>query len=483
MSANGQVLPRRFWVLAGAVSVRTKIFGIVLGSTLLLSLAFAWQFQTVQVSVLEEKTREQGISIARDVAARATDLILINDLFGLHQLLIETQRNYQDIRYIFITNPDGTVLAHTFGSGFPKDLLTTNQFSTIFFQHTQTLETSEGLVWDVAVPIFEGKAGIARVGISDAGLRQTVGTMTAQISLTILAVLAVSLLAATFLTWLLTRPVLGLVSATQAVARGDFTQRVPRWADDEIGDLADAFNQMTSELARMDGLRNEKEQLRRKLLENVITAQEEERSRIARELHDSTSQSLTSLMVGLRNMERNCDKPQVHRQVLDMRRVVRQTLEEVHDLAVQLRPVALDDLGLLAALTRMAEEWEQRHSVTVDIVFHIGAERLPGSIETALYRIVQEALANVSRHALARTVSILINHRNAEIVTIIEDDGCGFDVDQANKNGRLGLVGIRERAELLGGHVTIESSPEKGTSLYIYLPATLPVETDMLVHE
>ncbi|MFQ5615030.1 MAG: HAMP domain-containing protein, partial [Anaerolineales bacterium] len=314
-------------------------------------------------------------------------------------------------------------------------------------------------------------------------VRQTVATLTAQLSLTIVGVLAVSLMAATALTWLLTRPVISLVAATEAVAKGDFTQRVPRWADDEIGDLSVAFNRMTAELARTDELLRDKEQLRRQLLEGVITAQEDERRRIARELHDSTSQSLTSVMVGLRNLEIICDDPQLHTQVTDMRKVVSQTLDEVHNLAMQLRPAALDDLGLEAALERLVDEWKKRHAIKTDMVINIGKQRLPGVIETAVYRIVQEALTNVSRHAHAKGASVLINRRGSEIVAIVEDNGRGFDITQAKKNDRLGLLGIQERADLLGGRITVESSPEKGTSLFIYLPVPPPPDNESLPNE
>jgi signal transduction histidine kinase len=283
-------------------------------------------------------------------------------------------------------------------------------------------------------------------------------------------VLGVSLLAATFLTFVLTRPILELVEAARAVGQGDFSRRVRRWAKDEIGDLAEAFNQMAVELGRVDEVRRERELLRRQLLERVIAAQEEERRRIARELHDSTSQSLTSLMVGLRTLDSACDDPQVHCQTQELRQVAGHVLEDVHNLAVQLRPAVLDDLGLSAALERLVHEWQKRHRIQADVVVHLGSERLPDPIETALYRIVQEALTNVARHARARLISVLVERRQKEIVAVIEDDGQGFDLQRVHRDGHLGLLGIRERAELLGGSLTIESSPGQGASLFIRLP-------------
>jgi signal transduction histidine kinase len=151
---------------------------------------------------------------------------------------------------------------------------------------------------------------------------------------------------------------------------------------------------------------------------------------------------------------------------------------------VQLRPAVLDDLGLSAALERLTQEWRKRHQIQADVVVHLGSERLPDPIETALYRIVQEALTNVARHAQAKSVSVLVERRQKDLVAVIEDDGQGLDLEHAHRDGHLGLLGIRERAELLGGSLTIESSPGQGTSLFIRLPlanaATPETEEDLI---
>jgi signal transduction histidine kinase len=428
------------------------------------------QVRTTQRALLEEKSQDQGLSIARDVAARATDLILVHDFYSLYQLLEETKNNYHDIRYVFITDPQGEILAHTFGGGFPIDLVNVNNVGADEFQKTVVLETDEGLVWDVAVPIFGGKAGTARIGVSDASVRETMSSLTSQLLITLMGVLVISLVAATLLTWILTRPILDLVKATQAVAQGDFSSRVRRWADDEIGDLAVAFNHMTEELGRLDEVRQEREQLRRKLLEGVILAQEEERRRIARELHDSTSQSLTSLKVNLATLEGACECLISAPQYENMCEVLDQTLDEVHNLAVQLRPAALDDLGLDAALERYLTEWQQQNEIKVEFVIHTAGRRLPEVVETAVYRIIQESLTNVARHAEANYVSVLVERRNNDVITVIEDDGIGFAGAQSNSVSRLGLLGIRERTELLDGNMTIETAPQEGTSLFIRIP-------------
>jgi signal transduction histidine kinase len=464
-----QTFSKRMWDVAGGVSVRTKILGIILGLVILLGAGVTLQARYALTATMTTQMEEQSVSVSRDLAARSTDTILLNDLLGLHDLLKETIANNPNIRYAFIVDNRGQVIAHTFEGGFPLDLIPLNSAQSDDHHRTIMLQTDEGLIWDTAVPILDGKIGTARVGLSDASVRAALSTLTAQLLLTTLLVSIAGILVAVFLTWILTRPIISLAHATQTVATGDFSPRVPRWANDEIGDLADAFNAMTEGLARTDELRKEREILRRQLLEKVITTQEDERRRIARELHDSTSQNLTSLIVGLRIMETHCAQCTAQTKASDLRQVASHTLNEVHDLSMRLRPRVLDDLGLAAALERLVSEWQARYKIPVDVAIQL-AERLPGEVETAIYRIVQETLTNIVRHAQAHSASILVERHGDIVRAIVEDDGIGFDVNTNHGERHLGLLGMRERAELLNGTLVIESSPEHGTSVFIEIP-------------
>jgi len=466
-------LLQRFWMVAGAVSVRTKILGIVLGFIVLLGAGVIIQSRFALTATMTAQLEEQSVSVSRDLAARSADPILLNDLLGLHDLLEETITNNPNVRYAFIVDSKGQVIAQTFDGGFPPGLLAMNSVSADQHHHTALIQTNEGLVWDTAVPILDGKIGTARIGLSDVSMQSALSTLTAQLLLTILLVSAIGVLVAVFLTWILTRPMIALVAATQAVAQGDFSQRVKRWADDEIGDLEDAFNAMTEALAHTEELRREREGLRRQLMEKVISTQEDERRRIARELHDSTSQNLTSLIVGLRMMESNCAQCISISKASELREVASKTLDEVHDLSMRLRPRVLDDLGLAAALERLAHEWQARYKIPVDVAIEL-QERLPDEVETALYRIVQEALTNIARHAQATSASLLIERRGNTVRAIVEDDGVGFNVNANQGERHLGLLGMRERAELLGGTLTLESTSTQGTGVFIEIPLTQP---------
>ncbi len=466
----------RFWAIAGAVSIRTKILGIVLSLMLLLGLGVTFQVRSLLEQTLRERLEEQSLSIAHDLSARSTDLILINDVYGLHELLQDTLQNNTDVRYAFIVDREGRVIAHTFGQGFPADLREANGCQDDCTHHsTVAVMTTEGRIWDTAVPIFEGQAGTARVGLSEDSLWRTVTTITAQLLLTTVLVAAVGIAAASALTWVLTRPIKTLVDATRAVGRGDLSERVTRWADDEIGELAEAFNAMTGQLAQAEQARAERDRLRAQLLEQVMAAQEEERRRIARELHDETGQAITTLLVGLRALMEECSLPAVQNQAEELRAVAAGTLEGVRNLALELRPSVLDDMGLAAALERYVSEYRLRHRLDVDIAVRgLKEGRLPAPVETALYRIVQESLTNIARHARASTVSILLEQSPGSVRVIVEDNGCGFDPQAVqSETSHLGLYGMQERAGLLGGTLTIESTPGLGSSIFVEVPLAL----------
>lgn len=484
----------RAWRVAGGVSVQSKILGIVLVLVVVLGGGITLQVRRALNATLRGELHDRGVSVARDVAAHSVDLLLVHDLFGAHELLLDMVSNNRDVVYAFLLDERGQVMVHTFDDGFPTALLHANQVAASDRYHLQRLDTAGGVVWDFAVPVLAGRAGTARVGLSEATLHEAMVVLTGQMMLTTLAVSLVGVLAALFLTWLITRPILNLVDVTQAVAQGDLSASATVWAEDEFGQLAAAFNAMirdlarareelesfnaellrrNEELARLNAVVLEKEAARTRLLEKIIAAQEEERRRIARELHDDTSQSLTSLKLGLRLLERPQERAELLQRLATMREVVDQTLEALHDLALDLRPSVLDDLGLVAALERYGRECQHRYHLPVTVQTRgFEGRRLPPALETALYRIAQEALTNVARHADARGAEVVLDYHQAEVRMVVEDDGAGFDPGLLGDGRRLGLYGMRERAELLGGVVSIEAAPGRGTSILVRVPVT-----------
>jgi PAS domain S-box-containing protein len=237
-------------------------------------------------------------------------------------------------------------------------------------------------------------------------------------------------------------------------------------------ELREANVQLQAEIAE----RKQAEAARAEALQRLVTAQEDERRRISRELHDTLGQYLTALQVGLQTVKEQDGCPaDVTESITRMQALALRMDEEVERLSFELRPPALDDLGLEDALRRHVQEWSASSGIAADLhTKSLDHQRLPTSLETAVYRVVQEALTNVRKHARATSVSLIVERRREEVLAIIEDDGCGFDPD-AVKHARgsrykLGLVGMLERAALAGGRLDIESAPGAGTTIYLHVP-------------
>ncbi len=206
------------------------------------------------------------------------------------------------------------------------------------------------------------------------------------------------------------------------------------------------------------------ERVARDALQRMVNAQELERRRLARELHDETGQALTTVLLGLKAVEDAGSEEALRSAAAELRELVVGTLQDVRRLAVELRPKALDDFGLVPALERLAQSFTEQTGIEVDLEATLPDGRLHADIETALYRVVQESLTNVVKHAGARRISILVTARDGAVAAVIEDDGQGFDPASTREEG-IGLVGMRERMTLLGGRLEIESRPGSGTTI------------------
>lgn len=208
------------------------------------------------------------------------------------------------------------------------------------------------------------------------------------------------------------------------------------------------------------------------LSHRLVEVQETERRYVARELHDEAGQTLASLMVGLRLLENDAHNPEIiSDRIAELKRATEGVLENLHRLALDLHPAALDHAGLIAALRRYAESFGAQHGLTLqfETVGLDEEQRLPAVIETNIYRIVQEALANIARHAQANQADVILERRGDQIITIIEDNGVGFD-PETKPGGRLGLLSMRERAEMIGGKLEIESAAGSGTTIHVEIP-------------
>jgi signal transduction histidine kinase len=241
---------------------------------------------------------------------------------------------------------------------------------------------------------------------------------------------------------------------------------------ERTAELSEANRALQAEVAQ----RERAEAAHREVLRRLAAAEETERGRISRELHDRLGQDLTALKLGLQAVakQRPCP-PALRRSVTNLKELTDSLMRDMHRLAWELRPAVLDDFGLELALRRYADEWATLSGVPVD--FHsqgVTAQRLAPHLETTLYRITREALTNVFRHAKATRVSVLVERRADRVSLIVEDDGQGFDAEGTlgapATQGKLGLLGMSERATLAGGSFEIESNPGAGTTVFVRIP-------------
>jgi len=247
------------------------------------------------------------------------------------------------------------------------------------------------------------------------------------------------------------------------IAAADRRGRDPRFSDDDLR-LAEAFG------SRAAGAVELTRRVSRETVRSMMQAQEAERARLSRDLHDQTGQALAALLMGLGAARRKPTLEEAQAALGALDGIVRDALADVRTIAVQLRPAALDELGLAAALERLASTTADGEATRVVVTTTLTDERrLPADIETAVYRIVQEAVSNAHRHGAASRVDVTVVTRPGAVVATVEDDGKGFEPGRVAA-GRLGLAGMRERASLWGGRLRVESSPGRGTTVTAELP-------------
>lgn len=458
-----------------SVPLHVKILGLALGLIILFgSLTIVRIQQEVQQNIRFMMQKESRF-IASELSFQVRDFLLINDLFGLTNTLKISVQNRPNLRYAFVIEGRKNVLAHTFGIGFPVALLDVHRQTVVDGQPvTSRLVTDEGIIWDTWAPIFSNGDKAIRVGVTEKNMHQQLSHLINALIANTVVIGIVSVFLSLFLTWIITWPVKQLLKGTRQVEMGDYSVHLVAESRDEVGRLIEGFNAMVAGLKRAELARVEKEHLQRDFLQQLIAGQENERKRIARELHDQTGQALASFMVELKVLERAKSGLGLADGISRLKNAIIEEMDSIHNLAVELRPSVLDDLGLVPAINMYVKDFQDRYRIETKLtIIGFTGKRAEPPLETCVYRIIQEALINCSKHAKSTEIKIILEWRDKMIRGIIEDNGCGFNVKDVDAIGRMGLYGMQERAQLLNGSCSIESDLGVGTMVQFTVPVTM----------
>lgn len=380
-----------------------------------------------------------------------------------------------DVVYAFAYGPQ-TPIIHTFPNGFPSGLLRVVGTSSAP-EEVRLLQTEQGPIRDYMYrPLGELPAEV-HVGISEDRISAATSRVTAFVVLLTLVGCVFASLVALYLSRITLAPLVDLTHRVERLGQGDFDAVAGARRGGEVGRLAEAFEGMATQIREsMDRLRAS-ERARTVLLGQVIQTQEEERQRVARELHDGIGQSLSAVVLGLNTVAEVVNQSPVRAAAMvDTLRVsASDAVKELQTVIHDLRPSLLDDLGLLLALQWYARERLEPQGIRVSFAVTGDLALCRPRVETGLFRIAQEAFTNILRHADAHEVQVQLALCEGVVTMEISDDGVGFDVhrvaaDRRGGHGGWGLLGMRERAFLLDGELQVTSHPGTGTQVRVRLP-------------
>jgi signal transduction histidine kinase len=456
-----------------------KIVGIGIITAILFGAVTLIQTRSTTSEILYQLLEQKTIALGRSLADTIERSASTQDYYSIRRHLIEAQESFPEIRYIVVRDPYEKIVASTFKNGVPPDLTKLSSPLCPPQCKANAVGSDEGIILDIRFPIAKGYAGSVQLGVLDSIVIRELDSLRNKVLWALFLCATIGIAYALMLTGILTRPMQHLVQSANRIREGQFATRATVFSNDEIGRLAVAFNQMAEALMQYRQEVQTKEKARLSLIERTVQIQEDERKSISRELHDHFGQSLLALLLqvqsGCKFSPSKCEYASLPGSLcFNIENTIRQIIEEVHRLAWGMRPSILDDYGLESALARHIEEVKKTTALEIDYQFisSDGLKRLPIGVELSLFRIAQEATANIIKHAKASHASFVVLRRLHEVTMLVEDNGQGFDYAAANKkcDKCLGLMGMKERVNLLGGDFVVESAPGEGTTIRVRIP-------------
>ncbi len=461
-------------------SLRFRLITSVVTIEIIMLSLLVWNNISIIQSTHTDRLRDTAASMIQQIANTSGNYMMAVDYATLEGYLSKII-NYKELTYIVVVDRDNNAV------------ISLGRVPSVPWPETEThpAQVKDG-VYDVATEISVANLPMGRLlmGFS-LSLMEDAIRKSRNRGITIAAIEIILTVIVTVLIGLgLTRRLSTLADAAAKVEAGDYSVTVPAETDDEVGKTAIAFNRMvaevssrTKQLERAEAKTQNLFTENRMLVHASLVIQEQERKNLARELHDEMGQCLTAIQAdaelirdisGHREHQNENDREIDERVVTSASAIMdvsSRVYDVVHSMMRRLRPTILDNLGLVEALKDEIDAWNNRHPEThCEFQYEGELDELDEHTNIMLYRIVQESLTNIAKHASANLVSITINQHNGQLQLIIKDNGKGVDLQQTNKHKGLGLIGMRERVETIDGSFEIISTPQQGFLISITVP-------------
>lgn len=450
--------------------------GLIMGGMLLSSIS----------RYMEDGLIASGQELASSLSVTVGNDILFDDRFALWERLSKTMETNDQVRYIIVTYPNGELMLSTFGSSLPEGLTAVREYDGSKGIDSILYASSEGRIREIMAPIDDGMMGYIRVGMSEKKMNYILQERSMETGVAVLFLCVFSAFMASRYAWNFLRPISKLAYGVKQLEKGNYGVKVPVYSNDEVGKLAETFNSMSTRIKENTEENNHllaelrlKEQDRIWLINQLFNAREDEQQRISRELHDESSQSMASILTYLRILHDRLDTDEQREMLFEIRELTAATLGGIRQLAVNLHPPLLDDLGLVVAIEKYLDP-VKRLNPDIEVNFTHGGDfsSLSKPVSLVCYRTIQETVTNSLKHGSPTKIDIELESDEVMLTLRVQDNGKGFsemEAEEARMNRHLGLVSMKERVQLLNGRFNIKTGVNQGTEITIELPI---VDTD-----
>ena len=454
------------------MSLRVKVIGLVIFATLILGLPIIYFVNKDFSRQNDMQLRLMSRAIGKQLSSQSVNYILEDNIYALSKLLKGSLKSDPDVVYAFLQNKKGEVIASTFKGGFPVELLKVNDYNLKRLS-TVKIKTTEGTIYDTDVPVLKGRLGIVRVGISSRRSNILLYSLIKSIIFAMIFAAVLAVLLSGAIAWWVMTPLVKLSEAFNIIKNGSYDAKLDIKRDDEIGKLARRFNEMVFSLDEANKKQVESDNLRKNFITSVITAQEEERKRIAKDLHDQFAQMLAYIKIRVGLLKGASDFNEARSSIMQIGEELTRSLDFVRSIARNLMPGIMEEMGLQSSVASFIDDINKSGDIKVDIYSdNVENKRFEANIEINVYRIIQEAVSNIILHAQTgyAKINLEFDGNGGKLIGSIADYGAGFRYETI-KNNSLGIFGMMERAKLLGGDLKVESARGRGTAIIFWIPA------------